>query len=305
MSDFLHRLAASTLDPSPAIVPSIGFSFAAPMYRGRVRDPASNGSELRNPIAASDPGSLRLTQPPQWVGNGLKELPAARASDARVETDTAQRVEETPDAPRPARVLNENQIAVHSIHGAYGSTQQQDMNSVIPEPFHEESAPPASGKALEATPGVRIRERVVVNLPDPETGTAGLRNTQVPAGESPGRGAPDMSTGKNDRGRSGSREIVGAGRRATEAAGDSPHTVTPVRSSLEPTVIQKVGPARPPVTGPGREVPPTIEVTIGRIDVRAVVPSAPPASPARRVARGPRLTLDDYLKQHRSQSSPR
>jgi hypothetical protein len=54
-----------------------------------------------------------------------------------------------------------------------------------------------------------------------------------------------------------------------------------------------------PVSGP--ESPPTIRVTIGRVEVRAVMPPAPEPAPPPRHA--PRLSLDDYLKQ-RSGESP-
>ena len=48
-----------------------------------------------------------------------------------------------------------------------------------------------------------------------------------------------------------------------------------------------------PASGP--ESPPTIRVTIGRVEVRAVMPPAPEPAPPTRHA--PQLSLDDYLKQ--------
>src|SRR5262249_27833014 len=47
----------------------------------------------------------------------------------------------------------------------------------------------------------------------------------------------------------------------------------------------------------GPEVAPVVRVSIGRIDVRAVAPQAPPvrAAPARPSSR---LSLNDYLRQH-------
>jgi hypothetical protein len=47
--------------------------------------------------------------------------------------------------------------------------------------------------------------------------------------------------------------------------------------------------------------PPAIHVTIGRVDVRAVMTSEPPAKPAP-VAMQPSLSLDDYLKQREGRS---
>jgi hypothetical protein len=42
---------------------------------------------------------------------------------------------------------------------------------------------------------------------------------------------------------------------------------------------------------------PTVRVTIGRIEVRAVQPQAPPEARSSKDPRGPRITLDDYLKE--------
>ncbi|HEX8556919.1 MAG TPA: hypothetical protein VF668_02395 [Pyrinomonadaceae bacterium] len=44
--------------------------------------------------------------------------------------------------------------------------------------------------------------------------------------------------------------------------------------------------------------PPTIEVTIGRIEVRAVTPPAPAPPPARARREPPRMSLDEYLRGH-------
>jgi hypothetical protein len=43
------------------------------------------------------------------------------------------------------------------------------------------------------------------------------------------------------------------------------------------------------------EPAPTIHVTIGRVEVRAVLPS-PPQPPSRPPTRLPKLSLDDYLR---------
>jgi hypothetical protein len=43
-------------------------------------------------------------------------------------------------------------------------------------------------------------------------------------------------------------------------------------------------------------VPPTIQVRIGRIEVRAITAPPPPPSRSRSAAAAPRLSLQDYLK---------
>jgi hypothetical protein len=58
-----------------------------------------------------------------------------------------------------------------------------------------------------------------------------------------------------------------------------------------------VNPSRPSKveTGMTKETAPTIKITIGRIDVRAVMPTQP--APRQANERRPALSLDDYLKQ--------
>jgi hypothetical protein len=46
-----------------------------------------------------------------------------------------------------------------------------------------------------------------------------------------------------------------------------------------------------------RDAEPTVNVTIGRIEVRAVYPSSQPASPPRRLE--PQLTIEEYARQRR------
>jgi hypothetical protein len=48
---------------------------------------------------------------------------------------------------------------------------------------------------------------------------------------------------------------------------------------------------------PAPQQAPTVHVTIGRIEVRAITPLSPPAPSAAPAQPGPQLSLDDYLKQ--------
>jgi len=67
--------------------------------------------------------------------------------------------------------------------------------------------------------------------------------------------------------------------------------IQPIAPSITPA--QPAG-ARPARATPASERPPSIQVTIGRVEIRATVP-APGAAPAPAAAR-PRVSLDDYLK---------
>jgi hypothetical protein len=78
---------------------------------------------------------------------------------------------------------------------------------------------------------------------------------------------------------------------------DAPHDVRNDGQVLMPSApAPTVVPAIPLAPVPAREEPtPTIQVTIGRIDVRAVPPQAPAAKPRR--DKSPQLSLSEYLLQ--------
>jgi hypothetical protein len=81
---------------------------------------------------------------------------------------------------------------------------------------------------------------------------------------------------------------------ANRARGSStPATV--VAQSHEPQLLEPTAPA-PAAPLTTQELMPTIKITIGRVDVRAIMPAAPAPRPT--PARpGPGLSLEDYLKQ--------
>jgi hypothetical protein len=70
---------------------------------------------------------------------------------------------------------------------------------------------------------------------------------------------------------------------------------TPIMPALEPPTSQSFKPI-------GASPPPAIRVTIGRIDVRAILPPAQPARQATTPNR-PRLSLNEYLKQRDGRGS--
>lgn len=76
--------------------------------------------------------------------------------------------------------------------------------------------------------------------------------------------------------------------------GTSPRSVTLEHPSGRAANVERLVPGTRAETRQGAPLPPTIQVTIGRIEVRAVQPPAPSPSP-RPVAKPPALTLDDYL----------
>lgn len=65
------------------------------------------------------------------------------------------------------------------------------------------------------------------------------------------------------------------------------------------TVLPRIAEPRviPPPREDPRSAPPAIHVTIGRVEVRATAPAAPPVPQKSKPSRAPKLSLDDYLRQ--------
>jgi hypothetical protein len=95
-------------------------------------------------------------------------------------------------------------------------------------------------------------------------------------------------------------------REATKAAG--PNRPAGISFAPQTAIVGIVGADQDPVSksiekethqSTGKEAAPVVRVSIGRVEVKAVLPQAPafPRKPARQ--NKPMLTLDDYLKQRR------
>ena len=93
--------------------------------------------------------------------------------------------------------------------------------------------------------------------------------------------------------------------------GDAQHTVPAPQSAPRvasqltasvPASTRRLGSVEPPAPHTGAEpaslpAAPTIRVSIGRIEVRAVLPPMPPARRATSSRSGHKLSLEEYLKQ--------
>jgi hypothetical protein len=76
------------------------------------------------------------------------------------------------------------------------------------------------------------------------------------------------------------------------------HPMAPLPAIAGPQATPRIEfAASAAVQSPARELPPTIRVTIGRIEVRAVMPPSPPAPGSTSARPGPALSLDAYLQQ--------
>jgi hypothetical protein len=87
--------------------------------------------------------------------------------------------------------------------------------------------------------------------------------------------------------------IMPASRRDSTPLETAPAVVSPIAHVNHQPVSERLAPAREIVS----EGPPSVQVTIGRLIVEAVMPPAAPAPVPMRQTPGPRLSLDDYLRQ--------
>ena len=150
-----------------------------------------------------------------------------------------------------------------------------------------------------------IREREGTSAPDGDPGPPRVAAPSRP----PGRGRSRAETAPPRPAEHGAARSAAKGREAP-AAPREPETprpgmrtqparpAEPVRAVAAPVLAAR--PPRPQVSA--RDAPaPTVRVTIGRVDVRAVTPEQPP-EPQRKPRRAPRMSLDDYLSRPGKQS---
>jgi hypothetical protein len=178
-----------------------------------------------------------------------------------------------------------------------------------PHPLEEpESLLVASAPELDLRPGTAELPAAMVPADPPPPGQP--RHTGEPAAEEAGRAAAVVSPapvearvepGEHELARAPSvastTHTVPRGRRAREVAGRERIIERPaatVRPTSRVTAARRATPVKQT-----RDEPPPVRVTIGRIEVRAVVP--PPHAPPRPAPRRPApLSLDEYLEQRRS-----
>lgn len=155
-----------------------------------------------------------------------------------------------------------------------------------------QTGPPPSLEVSPSSRHVDPGSRPAAETEEPSLGLAPPARTDLPApspatGDSHGgshREPPTLAVGSADR--SGDRIISGDRRSTATAAGPTDWSVEP--AGIDVTAVEVASPSTEAASSP------TIEVTIGRIQV--VTASAPPAPVQRRSRRAaPRIELDAYL----------
>ena len=269
MSDYLTNLAARALAPVPTIVPRQGSLF--------------------EPVAARSG--------PSAVGRPADDWEEGRGESSEVEPHpSAARSRLFPARPRPAA---ESPVEASAPSPVTGIPQP----STWPDHSREVSAlvsPVARVTKNESIAAAPPAESPTAPAPTPAPRLWPVATDRPPPGHEPAESPREEPPLKEPR--HGLRRKVEASNVAEdrgETARQSPRPVAPAREPFAPTVIAS-SPQRPePATAaPSHQAagPPTIRITIGRVEVRAVAPAAAAVAVPRAASR-PRLSLEDYLKE--------
>jgi hypothetical protein len=282
MSDFLSDLLDRAWGRAPVLQRRRPSRFEAHDGRdGQLSAPVNRISE--DPVAAVEavpdvadaPGPLQRTDP---VAPRQRSRPAVSEVNERPEEPTAALHRLAPDPPSQVPAPEPRQV-----------------------PGAAPAEPPAA-RRVEAIERRVSRPRARAELA-PETSrsdepSAIDRATSTPAGQSPGARPGSAGPLAVSADRDGQRDVQ-QGRPQDNSPGPPPvrpETPSGARWS-EPTLRPATPLAHPSHAPVARHAPPepTIQVTIGRIEVRAVSAPSSPTARAGRVA-APKLNLEDYLK---------
>lgn len=311
MSDFLTTLAARALHKAPVVQPRLASRFEAPPAGGRVMPDNSFGGEVES-----------FLESPQPLATITHPEPHSRAREMQSDEDTSP-IRSMPSLEQP--FANEPSLVVMPVKTHVGITSPTS-SPIEPMRPHEQPVvlesprapfdrvprsdqrestnrlnprPPADSSVTEKvnerrTPADRLSGPIEHDFPD-------SLNLETPSGFRP--------ASKNANERHSRRDVLGM---ELPPVADSTHRLEPALhtaanapSSGSFVAVPQLTPALAPsqqldrplaAPEPAPEPAPMIRVTIGRVEVRAIMPAAP-APPRSTPARAtPSLSLDEYLR---------
>ena len=304
MADFLTRLASRTLGLAPMAEPIIASMFAPePSLSAMIGsdEPLGTPQPAAKPLAS--PGTVEpqgaLGLPPAPQGNTIRpDAPRLRPDPAEAGLAPRVAAEVTPRAAKAApddvigrelparqrtRLAPKSEIADEDalLMPAVGAPERQSfIETAIPA-----ATLPSVTKPSVTTPSVMT---VAEKSPDPVVRSAAGKIRAVPASWDGGPDEPlllPLNPAANSPVQRNAPD-PGPASRGRPAA-------TPV-DEFEPSRRgergQTAAAAMPPAPSP------TIEITIGRVEVRAVQPPAPVVRPQPAAPAAPRLSLEEYLR---------
>jgi hypothetical protein len=310
MSDYLHNLAAKTLRLTEVIQPRLGSLFEPPSvidgppsghFASNVETapgehladerslaaPLTAQAPLRNPVESRSSSMLGVQQPP-----GSQQLQPETGVDQFMAASSGQL---TSRQPLPSIVPPWVDRRSASVSRAATPSAAQTIFTLTPAPL----GPPEAGRPVHT-------QTLQQPHPDPRglvLGTAGPQADVALSGETAASDkqaalAPHVQRRPEEQGglraaplaqNTGYIELA-----SHRAQGPLPPATVVAQQHELPLLEPAVSAPTTPITTP--EPGPTIKITIGRVDVRAIMP-APPAPRPTLARPRPSLTLEDYLKQ--------
>jgi len=254
MSDFLSNLVERALGRAPVLE----------RRQPAIFEPAWAGEEFHLLDRGEDP-LLSREEEPRGAAS-FPELPRRTPAPEAERPTSLPREKESVRSivPRAVRLAEEQSIETVKTSAALVSPNESRKENVLPPEADRGTDPaPAPIRVIE-----RVLEQEVMARPSPARPTLHAHAALLTPASSL-RAACESE-----------REILATPPSSLRPARESERKSLPTHETQTPAS--------------GAAVPPPIQITIGRLEIRASTPAPSPA-PRRRIA-GPRLSLDDYLQ---------
>jgi hypothetical protein len=296
MSDYLTILAAKTLNLTEVVQPLLASRFEPPQGVGgpALHAPFSPETVDDEPFAATTAGLPAMTPPTKRVGAARLSISSLEISpEASQPNDGTRASIRQPLTPLSATRSNTARPAQPSSHSASDPVQLRsthtpatDVRPVVVQA--SDSSVPHQPRPDQPVQGLVAIERETGSTP---SGSAHERGGQAVLEPNTQPAVTQHRAWREDAPLRHTPPLESLTLQST------PYT-PPATVAAQPHVVPYVERAVPAPATPGAtpEPPPTIQVRIGRVEVRAIMSPAPPPR-AKAPRRGPALSLDEYLKQ--------
>jgi hypothetical protein len=279
MSDYLGNLLTRTVAPGSGVQPRLLALFEPPPLTRQFPEAPD-----AKPAALLDTHDVAVPGPQVALAN---------------QTHTPKLSFERRMEPDIARGADETETLVNEHPRVRGSTARPAVLKANPMPAAESQQMPG---AMRVTSSVTMDSHARQLVADEKTKTIlhAAPNGTAPINPIPSLHVPPLNLPPMGDGPRTVDEIEDPARLMQENSEGNP--VLRAVSSVKPGLHQAAGPVFPPAARLAHDairsaapVPaPTINITIGRVEVKAV---SPPARPAAKTTRRPIMSLDDYLRQ--------
>lgn len=286
MRGYLSHIAARVTGTRPVVRPRVPSRYEpvkgsqVPNIPGLVTE--RNGVQARESLEqerfvdAAPPAPARASQEPvRQRQSDRADAPSRDAENSQAESSRRDAVR-SEERPRPVAA----RVTAAPVDGEIEASSMEAAASMPVRP-----QPVAISREREAD------KPMPVSIEAREQQPRDVRTTRIEV-ERVEREVMRIVRGRDERepGNEGIRPVAARDERRQEVAPVAVSSIAPVNL---PAARERTVPARESIS----ESAPSVQVTIGRLIVEAVMPPSAPAPAPIRSAPGPRLSLDDYLRQ--------